>query len=106
MSSHSTLIITVSLVLMLSPSIAQCKLPYSIPVPDSGPVLLEMQVVVTMKNQAASVSQPQASQLDPLLHCQRYLEEHSIWDEAWVTQLRERITEEVEQAVQDALRDA
>lgn len=68
-----------------------------------GTVLLEIQVCRDNENGPLPTSQ--ASQFDPLLHCQRYLEEHGIWDEAWATQLRERITKEVEQAMQDALRD-
>lgn len=69
----------------------------------SGPVLLELQVCREDENEP--VSSHQVSQLDPLLRCQRYLETHEVWDEAWATQLRERITREVEQAMQDALRD-
>ncbi len=68
-----------------------------------GPVLLEIQVCRDSENEP--VTSAQSRQLDPLLHCQRYLEEHEIWDEAWATQLRERIIKEVEQAMQDALRD-
>lgn len=68
-----------------------------------GPVLLEMRVCRGNQNEPLPTSQ--ASQLDPLLHCESYLKEHGIWDEAWATQLRERITKEVEQAMQDALRD-
>ncbi|HVB21018.1 MAG TPA: thiamine pyrophosphate-dependent enzyme [Ktedonobacteraceae bacterium] len=68
-----------------------------------GPVLLEIQVCRHGENEPASPLQ--STQFDPLLRCQRYLEEHGIWDEDWATQLRERIIKEVEQAVQDALRD-
>ena len=68
-----------------------------------GPVLLEIQVCRDSENEP--VTSTQSSQHDPLLHCQRYLEKHGIWDEAWAAQLRERIVREVEQAVQDALRD-
>ncbi len=69
-----------------------------------GPVLLEMRVCRDNENEHNTPLQ--CAQFDPLLRCQSYLEEHSIWDEAWATQLRERITKEVEQAAQDALRDA
>lgn len=68
-----------------------------------GPVLLEMQVCRDNENEPGLSSQ--SSQFDPLLHCQHYLEEQGIWDELWATQLRERIVSEVEQAMQDALRD-
>lgn len=68
-----------------------------------GPVLLELHVGRESENEP--VSSYQTSQLDPLVRCQRYLEAHNVWDEAWATRLRERITREVEQAMQDALRD-
>lgn len=68
-----------------------------------GPVLIEIQVCRDSENEP--VTSTQSRQHDPLLRCQRYLEEHEIWDEVWATQLRERIIREVEQAVQDALRD-
>jgi 2-oxoisovalerate dehydrogenase E1 component subunit alpha len=68
-----------------------------------GPVLLELQVGCEGENEP--VSSHQTGQPDPLLRCQNYLEAHHVWDEAWATQLRERVTREVEQAMQDALRD-
>jgi 2-oxoisovalerate dehydrogenase E1 component alpha subunit len=68
-----------------------------------GPVLLELQVGREDENEP--VSSHQTSELDPLLRCQRYLEAHNVWDEIWAAQLRERIVREVEQAMQDALRD-
>lgn len=68
-----------------------------------GPVLLEIQICRQSENEADVLLQ--SAQCDPLLCCQRYLEERSVWDEIWATQLRERIVREVEQAVQDALRD-
>ena len=68
-----------------------------------GPVLLELQIC--HESEYEPVSSQQARQLDPLLRCQHYLEEHDAWDEAWATQLRERIMREVEQAMQDALSD-
>ncbi len=67
-----------------------------------GPVLLELQVW----SASEPYSSDQSHQHDPLLRCQRYLEEQDAWDEAWAIRLRERIVREVEQAVQDALRDA
>jgi len=45
------------------------------------------------------------SQNDPLLLCQRHLEEQGMWDEEWAKQVHERLKNEVEQALQDALRD-
>lgn len=68
-----------------------------------GPVLLELQVDHEGANEP--LLSHQTGQHDPLLCCQRYLEAHNVWDEVWATQLRERITREVEQAMQDALRD-
>ncbi len=60
-----------------------------------GPVLLEMKVTrFTSRKQG-----------DPLLHCQRLMEEQGIWDERWAAELQARIRTEVEQAMQDALRD-
>jgi 2-oxoisovalerate dehydrogenase E1 component alpha subunit len=68
-----------------------------------GPVLLELRVCRDNENEHNT--SPQFAQFDPLLRCQSYLEEHGLWNEAWATRLRERITKEVEQAAQDALRD-
>ncbi len=68
-----------------------------------GPVLLEIQLCRDEENASTS---SQSKQFDPLLRCQLYLEEHGMWDKAWAAQLQERITKEVEQAMQDALRDA
>jgi 2-oxoisovalerate dehydrogenase E1 component alpha subunit len=59
-----------------------------------GPVLLEMKV-------ARSTSQGQ----DPLLRCQQLMEAQGIWDEQWAAELQARLSTEVEQAMQDALRD-
>jgi 2-oxoisovalerate dehydrogenase E1 component alpha subunit len=60
-----------------------------------GPVLLEMKV-------SRSISQEQG---DPLVRCQRLMEEQGIWDERWAAELQARLSKEVEQASQDALRD-
>jgi len=60
-----------------------------------GPMLLEMKVTrLTSREQE-----------DPLLRCQSLMEEQGIWDERWATELQARLRTEVEQAMQDALRD-
>ncbi len=66
----------------------------------SGPVLLEMHV--PHRTLATSSSQ-QGAYPDPLLRCQRYLEEQGMWDEQWASQLRERFINEVEQTLQEAI---
>lgn len=60
-----------------------------------GPVLLEMKVTRFTSRE----------QRDPLLRCQRLMEEQGIWDERWAAELQARLKAEVEQAMQDALRD-
>jgi 2-oxoisovalerate dehydrogenase E1 component alpha subunit len=83
-----------------------------------GPTLLEMYVtrqlpdvhVPQIKHEQSavrSVSVPFTSlqRGDPLMRCQRYLEEQGVWDEAWAAQLALRLETEVEQALQNALRD-
>lgn len=74
-----------------------------------GPVLLEMHLARPLQNsrqQPASASPSlEAASIDPLIRCQHILEEAGAWDEQWVSQLRTRLTTEVEQALQDALRD-
>ena len=60
-----------------------------------GPVLLEMKVSRTVTRK----------QRDPLLRCQHLMEEQGIWDEQWAADLQARLRTEVEQAMQDALRD-
>src|SRR3989440_5482621 len=67
-----------------------------------GPVLLEMNVHSSAPD---SLYLDVESQDDPLLRCQRHLEEQGMWDEEWAEQLHERLRNEVEQALQDALRD-
>ncbi len=42
---------------------------------------------------------------DPLVQCQRYLEAQGAWDDTWAKQLVTHTQTEVEQALQDALRD-
>ena len=59
-----------------------------------GPVLLEMKVT-------RSTSREQ----DPLLRCRQLMEAQGIWDEQWAAELQARLSKEVEQAMQDALRD-
>jgi 2-oxoisovalerate dehydrogenase E1 component alpha subunit len=63
-----------------------------------GPVLLEMYVT-------RSTAQEEQRQRDPLLRCRQLLEEQTMWDEQWAAGLHARLSAEVEQAVQDALRD-
>ncbi len=83
-----------------------------------GPTLLEMYITRQLpdlhtpqtKNESRAgqpVSIPFVSlqRGDPLLRCQRYLEEQDAWDEAWASQLTKRLGAEVERALQDALRD-
>ncbi len=67
-----------------------------------GPVLLEMNVHSSAPD---SLYLNVESQDDPLLRCQRHLEEQGMWDEEWAEQVHERLKNEVEQALQDALRD-
>jgi 2-oxoisovalerate dehydrogenase E1 component alpha subunit len=83
-----------------------------------GPTLLEIHVTrplpdlhmrqtedgtITIQN---TITPPETLQHDdPLVQCQRYLEEQDAWNDTWATQLSARITTEVEQALQDALRD-
>jgi TPP-dependent pyruvate/acetoin dehydrogenase alpha subunit len=59
-----------------------------------GPVLLEILV-------HPSSFQPQ----DPLLHLTENMRIQGIWNEEWAAQLHFRLQIEVEQAIQDALRD-
>lgn len=66
-----------------------------------GPVLLEVRVHCSLPSE---FSKDEERQEDPLLQCQRYLEEHGMWDEQWAIQLRARLASEVEQAMQDASR--
>jgi 2-oxoisovalerate dehydrogenase E1 component alpha subunit len=68
-----------------------------------GPVLLEMRVKRYTHGQPAIGEE--TVQNDPLLRCQQLLKEQGMWDEKWAEQLHERVKTEVEQAMQDALRD-
>lgn len=65
-----------------------------------GPILLEMSVCREEAEQEHVLQQH-----DPLQRYQHYLEQQGQWDEQWAMQLRERTVREVEQAMQDALRD-
>lgn len=72
-----------------------------------GPVLLEMSVTrFTPLSQAQQTNEdtPVFSN-DPLARCQQYLTEEGLWDEDWAEQLYTRFSTEVEQAMQDAIRD-
>lgn len=60
-----------------------------------GPVLLEMKVTRSTSRE----------QKDSLLRCQQLMEEQGTWDEQWAAELHARLSAEVEQAMQDALRD-
>lgn len=66
-----------------------------------GPVLLEINV---HRSAPDTLYPGEGWEGDPLLRCQRHLKEQGMWDEEWAEELRERLTAEVEQAVQDALR--
>ncbi|HLG64531.1 MAG TPA: thiamine pyrophosphate-dependent dehydrogenase E1 component subunit alpha [Ktedonosporobacter sp.] len=76
-----------------------------------GPVLLEMMVTRPPEPDAAHEPAPAhnanhpASQIDPLLRCQQILQEQGAWSDEWAEKLYRRISAEVEQAMQDALRD-
>lgn len=74
----------------------------------SGPILLEMRLTRTVSGQQpgqTDESPSEASDSDPLLCCQHLLKDADAWDEQWAAQLYERTVQEVEQAMQDALRD-
>jgi TPP-dependent pyruvate/acetoin dehydrogenase alpha subunit len=72
-----------------------------------GPVLLEMSVtrfIPPFQTQQTYEDNPLLNN-DPLLRCQQYLIAESLWDDAWAEQLYKRFSIEVEQAMQDAIRD-
>lgn len=74
----------------------------------SGPILLEMRLTrppTDQQPQPTGESLSEANNSDPLICCQRLLEDAGAWDEQWANQLYERTVREVEQAMQDALRD-
>lgn len=73
-----------------------------------GPVLLEMRINRPIKSQSeesVGASSTKECKDDPLICCQRLLEQAGAWDEQWATQLHTRLVAEVEQAMQDAVRD-
>ncbi|GAC1378075.1 MAG: 3-methyl-2-oxobutanoate dehydrogenase subunit alpha [Ktedonobacteraceae bacterium] len=70
----------------------------------NGPVLLEMKV--SPYHEADELlSQHAERTVDPLVRCQSYLEKINMWDAQWAMQLHARLSQDVEQALQDALRD-
>jgi len=72
-----------------------------------GPVLLEMSVTRLASSLQAQKENEETNAVrnDPLIRCQRYLHEQGLWDEVWANDLYTRLATEVEQAMQDALRD-
>ncbi len=64
-----------------------------------GPVLLEMLVTRGSPTQ-------DTTECDPLIRCRRLLQESDAWDEEWHTGTMLRARAEVEQALEDALRDS
>ena len=70
-----------------------------------GPVLLEMRVRRSLVGQAEVLLNKEECKSDPLLHCEELLRERGVWDEEWAAQLYARTRAEVEQAMEDALRD-
>ncbi len=83
----------------------------------NGPVLLEMVVIRPSGLETPSVSEEEMERLsahepaqsidqkDPLLRCQQTLREQGAWDDQWASKLSQRLSAEVERAMQDALRD-
>ncbi len=67
-----------------------------------GPVILELNV---QRQSPDSPSSEENSRSDPLISYQKYLEKWNIWDQEWAVQLRERLSNDVEQAMQEVLRE-
>ena len=67
-----------------------------------GPVRLDLCVI---RLQPPPDGEKTSAENDPLLRCQHILEQRGDWDEAWADQLSRRIKAEIEQAMQDAMRD-
>ena len=65
-----------------------------------GPVLLELNIHPQSPGDLFSGEQIQD---DPLIRCQQYLEKCGAWDNEWAAHLSERLNNDVEQALQDAL---
>src|SRR5260370_7734487 len=71
-----------------------------------GPVLLEMFVKRTLPGEfGVLLCEQEKVKIDPLFDFQHLLKERGVWDEEWAAQLYARTKAEVEQAMQDALRD-
>lgn len=66
-----------------------------------GPVLLEL--CITRPQSEPSNGEAQPLWTDPLSRCQHLLQQRGAWDGTWASQLRARLTSEVEQALHDAL---
>ena len=70
-----------------------------------GPVLLEMFITRFTPLQELSPDEENPLSNDPLTCYEHYLHEQGLWDEAWAHELHERLSSEVERAMQDAMRD-
>ncbi|WP_165423861.1 thiamine pyrophosphate-dependent dehydrogenase E1 component subunit alpha [Ktedonosporobacter rubrisoli] len=70
-----------------------------------GPVLLEMYVTRSRAGSQAYYLSSTLGRNDPLSRCQQFLQEQDMWDDEWAKKLYTRISAEVEQAMQDAMRD-
>lgn len=66
-----------------------------------GPILLEL--CITRPPNGQPNEEEQTLWTDPLSRCQHILQQRGSWDETWASQLRTRLTSEVEQALHDAL---
>jgi 2-oxoisovalerate dehydrogenase E1 component alpha subunit len=64
-----------------------------------GPVLLELRIRRSAPGEAPDDG-------DPLVRCRALLQEQSAWSEAWHSSLLTRLRSEVEQALEDALRQS
>jgi TPP-dependent pyruvate/acetoin dehydrogenase alpha subunit len=54
---------------------------------------------------AGSIPPEEESRSDPLYNCQRYMEQQDMWDAEWAAKLTTRLSNDVEQAMQDALHE-
>ncbi|GCE12565.1 thiamine pyrophosphate-dependent dehydrogenase E1 component subunit alpha [Tengunoibacter tsumagoiensis] len=73
-----------------------------------GPTLLQLtlkRVEPDCGSNGLSLLAPQSdlAAYDPLIHCQRLLQEQGCWDDQWAQNIRTRASSEVERALQDAL---
>lgn len=76
-----------------------------------GPVLLEIGITRFLPDEASSYSDEIASiessnKHDPLVRFRQFLQNQDMWDEEWALQLYQRLSTEVERAMQEALRDS